>query len=92
MKWNATSTIHLSPNTSNQLLYCAIPRSSRVRDGLTALWKFLITDIYEFKPDGTAVEALAQIEDKGYAESYTTDSRKVLRVDARFSSATLESI
>ena len=30
--------------------------------------------IFEFKLDGTAAEALAQIEDKGYAKPYAADS------------------
>ena len=44
--------------------------------------------IFEFKLDGTAAEALAQIEDKGYAKPYAADSRKVFRVGISFSSAT----
>lgn len=44
--------------------------------------------IFEFKLDGTAAEALRQIEDKGYAREYDSDSRKVFRIGATFSSET----
>lgn len=42
--------------------------------------------IFEFKLDGTAAEALKQIETKGYAEPYTADSRKLFRIGVGFSS------
>ncbi|MCQ2307369.1 MAG: ATP-binding protein [Bacteroidales bacterium] len=42
--------------------------------------------IFEFKLDGTAVEALKQIEDKGYAEPYAADKRKLFRIGVSFSS------
>ncbi|MCQ2308913.1 MAG: ATP-binding protein [Bacteroidales bacterium] len=42
--------------------------------------------IFEFKLDGTAEEALKQIEDKGYAEPYAVDKRKLFRIGVAFSS------
>ena len=42
--------------------------------------------IFEFKLDGTAAEALKQIDDKGYAEPYAADSRKLFKVGVSFSS------
>ena len=44
--------------------------------------------IFEFKLDGTAGEALAQIEAKGYARPYEADARKLFRIGAVFSSQT----
>ena len=44
--------------------------------------------IFEFKLDGTAAEALQQIEAKGYARPYAGDSRPVRKVGISFSSAT----
>ena len=44
--------------------------------------------IFEFKLDGSADEALAQIEERGYARPYSSDSRRVFRIGASFSSAT----
>lgn len=44
--------------------------------------------IFEFKLDGTADEALQQIESKGYAREYAADSRKLFRIGAVFSSET----
>ena len=42
--------------------------------------------IFEFKLDGSASEALRQIEEKGYAREYATDSRKLYRIGCSFSS------
>ena len=44
--------------------------------------------IFEFKLDGTAEEALQQIEDKGYAREYEVDKRKLYKIGAVFSSET----
>ena len=44
--------------------------------------------IFEFKLDGTADEALQQIEDKGYAREYEVDKRKLYKIGAVFSSET----
>ena len=45
--------------------------------------------IFEFKLDGTAAEALQQIEDKEYATPYQTDTRKVTAIGVSFSSETM---
>ena len=42
--------------------------------------------IFEFKLDGTTTEALKQIDDKGYAEPYAADGRKLFKVGVVFSS------
>ena len=44
--------------------------------------------IFEFKLDGTAAEALSQIEARGYARPYAADSRTVRRIGVSFSSTT----
>ncbi len=44
--------------------------------------------IFEFKLDGTAEEALKQIEDKGYAVPYANDARPVYKIGVSFSSET----
>ena len=44
--------------------------------------------IFEFKLDGTAAEALAQIEEKGYALPYAADPRQLYRIGVSFSSDT----
>ena len=44
--------------------------------------------IFEFNLDGTAAEALQQIEEKGYARSYMSDNRKICKVGVSFSSKT----
>ena len=44
--------------------------------------------IFEFKLDGTADEALRQIEGKGYARPYDSDRRKLFKIGVSFSSET----
>lgn len=44
--------------------------------------------IFEFKLDGSADEALAQIEEKGYAQPYLSDSRQLYKIGVNFSSDT----
>ena len=44
--------------------------------------------IFEFKLGGKAEEALSQIEEKGYAREYESDSRKLYKIGAVFSSET----
>lgn len=44
--------------------------------------------IFEFKLDGTAAEALQQINDRGYAKAYEADSRPLYKIGASFSSKT----
>jgi len=44
--------------------------------------------IFEFKLDGTAEEALKQIEDKGYARPYLADKRQLFKIGVSFSSET----
>lgn len=44
--------------------------------------------IFEFKRDGSAIEALKQIEEKGYAREYATDNRTIYQIGCNFSSKT----
>jgi hypothetical protein len=44
--------------------------------------------VMEFKLNGTAEEALAQINDKNYALPFAVDNRKLVKVGVNFSSAT----
>jgi hypothetical protein len=46
------------------------------------------TYVMEFKLDGTAEEALAQINDKSYALPFAADNRKLIKVGVNFSSKT----
>ena len=41
--------------------------------------------VMEFKLDGTAEEALRQIEEKQYALPFTADRRKLFRIGVNFS-------
>lgn len=44
--------------------------------------------VFEFKMNGTAEEALAQINSKGYAIPYQTDHRRVVKIGVNFDSTT----
>ena len=44
--------------------------------------------IFEFKLDGTAAEAIAQINGRGYAQEYEADERPLYKIGCGFSSAT----
>ena len=44
--------------------------------------------IFEFKRDGSAEEALKQIEDMGYVREYAADGRKIYQIGCNFSSKT----
>ena len=44
--------------------------------------------VFELKTKGTAREALAQIDDRGYAIPYKTDGRKVVKVGVKFNAKT----
>ena len=44
--------------------------------------------IFELKMDGSADEALQQIEQKGYAKPYAADPRRIIRIGMNFSSET----
>lgn len=44
--------------------------------------------VFELKVNGSAQQALEQIDDKGYAIQYQTESRKVVKVGVSFSSET----
>ena len=44
--------------------------------------------VIELKADGTAAEAIQQIDDKNYAIAYTTDGRKVVKVGVAFDTKT----
>jgi hypothetical protein len=46
------------------------------------------TYVMEFKLDGTAEEALAQINDKSYALPFAADTRKLMKIGVNFSSKT----
>jgi hypothetical protein len=46
------------------------------------------TYIMEFKLDGTAEEALKQIDDRNYAAPFATDNRRLVKVGVNFSSST----
>ena len=41
--------------------------------------------VFEFKLNGTAEDALKQIEDKGYATPFQADGREVMKVGVEFS-------
>ena len=67
-------------------VYVEKPQSQGRVDGIVETADYVY--IFEFKLDGTAAEALQQIEDKGYDREYASDKRKIWRIGASFSSET----
>ena len=55
---------------------------------LTSQLKSGRDNVFEFKLNGTAEEALQQINDKGYAKPFQTDNRQVMKVGVEFSTET----
>ncbi len=62
-------------------------RTSRGRMDIVIQTKDYIY-VMELKLDGSAEEALQQIEDKGYAAPFAMDSRKLFKIGVNFSSVT----
>ena len=52
------------------------------------VWMPDTTYVFELKVNGTAQEALQQIDDKSYAIPYATDGRKVVKVGVKFNADT----
>lgn len=67
-------------------VYVEKPQSQGRVDGIVETANYVY--IFEFKLDGTAKEALRQIEEKGYDREYAADKRKIYRIGASFSSET----
>ena len=71
---------------STLLIYTEKEQSQGRVDCVIETDKFIY--IFEFKLDGTAEEALQQINDKGYAREYASDTRKLFKIGCGFSSET----
>ena len=71
---------------STYLIYSEKCQSQGRVDCVIETDKFIY--IFEFKLDGTAEEAMQQINDKGYAREYSSDSRKLFKIGCGFSSET----
>lgn len=52
------------------------------------VWMPDTTYVFELKVNGTAMEALQQIDDKGYAIPYQADGRRVVKVGVKFNADT----
>ena len=71
---------------STYLVYVEKQQSQGRVDCVIETDKFIY--IFEFKLDGSAEEALQQINDKGYVREYASDSRKLFKIGCSFSSET----
>lgn len=52
------------------------------------VWMPKAVYVFEFKVNGTAQEALAQIDERGYALPYQTDGRSVVKIGVKFNADT----
>ena len=68
-------TVYAEKESSQGRLDCAVETEKHVY-------------IFEFKLDGSAEEALRQIDDRGYARPYGADNRKLHKIGVSFSSET----
>ena len=71
---------------STYVVFTEKPQSQGRVDCIVETDKYIY--IFEFKLDGTAEDALRQIEEKGYATEYAADARKLFKVGVNFSSET----
>ena len=67
-----------------QYVHCEVHSSRGRADCILTTDKYVY--IFEFKVDKSAREALAQIEEKGYAEPFAADSRQLFKVGVSFDS------
>lgn len=65
-----------------------VPVTSNQREGRADV--IIETDdnvnVFEFKKDKSATEALKQIEDMGYAKPYVADKRRIYKIGVNFDS------
>ena len=52
------------------------------------VWMPDATYVFEMKMNDTAINALKQIDDRGYAIPYQTDGRRVVKVGVKFNAET----
>ena len=69
---------------SSYLVYAEKEQSEGRVDCVVETDKFIY--LFEFKLDGSAEEALDQIEERDYSKEYEMDTRKLYRIGANFSS------
>ena len=78
------SVIYLVFMLLGKLVVCEFHSSQGRADCIVETKEYVY--IFEFKLDGSADEALAQIEERGYALPYAADRRTVFRVGVNFDS------
>ena len=69
-----------------QFIQCEVQTGEGRSDAV--VWTRDAIYIFEFKLDGSAEDAMAQINSKNYAISYENDGRKIVKIGANFSSET----
>lgn len=80
------TVIYLVFTLLGQYVHCEVHSARGRADCIVETEEFVY--IFEFKLDKSADEALAQIEEKGYALPYAADKRKVYKIGASFESET----
>ncbi len=78
------SVLYIVFTLLGQYVQCEVHSSRGRADCVLATDKYVY--IFEFKVDKSAREALAQIEEKGYAEPYGADERKIIKIGVAFDS------
>ena len=78
------SVLYMVFTLLGQFVQCEVHSSRGRADCIVETDDFVY--IFEFKMDKTAREALQQIEDKGYAAPFASDSRQVFKIGVSFDS------
>ena len=78
------TVIYLVFTLLGQYVHCEVHSANGRADCILETARYIY--IFEFKRDGTAEEALRQIEEKGYALPYLSDVRKCYKIGAAFDS------
>ena len=78
------TVIYLVFTLLGQFVHCEVFSAHGRADCIVETGQFIY--IFEFKRDGTAEEALRQIEEKGYSRPYASDPRKCYKIGVTFDS------
>ena len=82
---NCQAFIWLIFKLMGQFIQCEVVTGKGRSDAVC--WTKDAIYIFEFKMDGSATEALEQINSSQYAVSYECDGRKIIKIGANYSSS-----
>ena len=81
---NCQAFVWLIFKLMGEFIICEVQNGEGRSDAV--IWEKEIIYIFEFKMDGTAKEAISQINSKDYPIAYKNDGRKIIKVGVNYSS------